>query len=150
MKSDFIQYVAALVALVLAGACEELLPKPFGVGFPVLLACVQFGACRRPAAVALAFALAAGAFEDALSSLPAMASVGYFAAVTALARWARLPVGCSALTYPGYQLWLWVWTGGAFAEAWMRALVALPLGLVTAFAAWPFLRLLERKAALDE
>ena len=42
MKSNVVQLVLALMALVLGGAAEELLPKVAGIGFPVLLAAALF------------------------------------------------------------------------------------------------------------
>ena len=72
MKSDFVQFVIALLVLAFGGAVEELAPKVLGVGVPVLLIASVFFATRRTPFVALLFALAAGAVEDSLSGLPGL------------------------------------------------------------------------------
>ena len=91
MKSNVVQLVLALMALVLGGAAEELLPKVAGIGFPVLLAAALFFAVRRGTAEAVVFALAAGALEDALSALPPGTSPVFFLAAIALARRCGFP-----------------------------------------------------------
>ena len=78
MLNKRIQLVIAVLALVFAAAGEELLPPCLGVGFPLLLAAAVAMARRRPSVTAVFFAVAAGAFEDALSSLPPLTSVGFF------------------------------------------------------------------------
>ena len=150
MKSDFIQLVLALQALVVGGAAEELLPKVAGVGFPLLMASSVFMAMRLRAAETVMFAVAAGAFEDSLSGLPPATSASFFLAVAALARWSEFPRGALVLAYPVYQWWLWAWTGGAYGGLFNRLLLALPLGLASAVAAWAALAWAERRAAADE
>jgi len=130
-------------------AAEEMLPKPFGVGFPVLLAAVQFFASRRPLPAALIFAAAAGAVEDALSSLPAMTSVGYFSATALLVRRTGFPRLAIAMTYPAYQLWLRLWVPGIGGGVFHRTLVALPLGVATAVAVAWLLFAAQKKGAID-
>lgn len=149
MKNDFVQLASAVIALVSAGALETALPQPFGVGFPVLMTAVLFFSARRPAPVALWFALAAGGFEDSLSSLPAMTSVGFFACLAAVVRRANLSLPYAALAYPLYLVWLWAWSADPVASLGLRVLVALPVGVAAAAAAYPLLSCLERKAALD-
>jgi len=132
------------------GTAEELIPKFFGVGFPFLLASVQHAAATRPLPAFVVLAVAAGACEDALSSLPPMTSVSFFLATAALVRWCDLPRTAILLTFPIYQLWLALWIpslgGGVFA----RLLLSVPLGLVTALVTTALLTAVERKAAIDE
>ena len=140
----------AILTLVLGAAAEELLPKPLGVGFPVLLAAVQFWAMSGfPLSMAL-YALAAGAVEDSLSSLPVMTSASYFLAVAAVVRWSELPRGAIVLTYPIYQIWLWIWIPSLQGNAFHRILMALPVGLAAAFAVWAVLAAVKRGGGVDE
>ena len=150
MKAEFVQIALALMALVFGGAAEELLPKVAGVGFPVLMSATVFFAMRRSSLPMVLFAIAAGGMEDALCSLPLMTSVSFFLALAALARWSSFPHGALVMAYPLYQLWLWIWTGGANGGLYGRALVALPFGLATALATWAALSWTERRAAVDE
>ncbi len=150
VKAEFIQITLALMVLVFGGAAEELLPKVAGVGFPVLMSATVFFAMRRSSLPMVLFAIAAGGMEDALCSLPLMTSVSFFLALAALARWSSFPHGALVMAYPLYQLWLWIWTGGANGGLYGRALVALPFGLATALATWAVLSWAERRAAVDE
>lgn len=138
------------MTLLLGGAAEELLPKVAGMGLPVLLAAVQILAYRRATAVAMLFALAAGGLEDALSSLPVMLSASYFLLVAAVTRWTELPRAAILLTYPGYQVWLEVWTNGFGGGVFYRILLAIPMGIVTVVAVGALLIWAEGKAAIDE
>ena len=150
MKTDFIKLVLAVIALVVGGAAEEILPKIAGVGWPVLMASSVFFAMRRGVPEMVMFAIAAGAFEDALCALPAATSSSFFLAAAALARWSEFPRGALVMTYPLYQWSLWAWTGGTAGGVFNRALVALPFGLATAIAVWAVLAWIERRAAVDE
>ena len=150
MRNSLPELVFALVVLCLAASGEEILPKFFGAGIPLLLAAAQVTAVRRPVAAAVVFAIAAGAIEDSLSSLPAMTSVSFFLMAAAFARRAEMPVAAALLTYPAYQVWLSAWTGGLSGGVFMRILVAVPLGAATSFAAWWALLCIERRAALGE
>jgi len=151
VSSEAIQLTIMALALVLGGAAEELLPNWLGVGFPVLLAASHHFSMRRSGAIpALLFAVAAGAMEDALSSLSAMTSVSYFLLTAATCHWTGLPRGAMLLTYPFFQVWLYLFgavgaQGGIFA----RLLLALPIGLVTELAVWTVLDWTARKAAAD-
>lgn len=147
MKNSSIQLAFTVLVLVIGAGLEEILPKVLGVGFPVLLCAVQFSASRRPMHVAALFALAAGAVEDALSSLVPMTSGSYFLVVAAFARFSGLPRASALLTYPCYQLWLAVWGGGG---VFARTALAFPIGLVTAFAVSGAIAWAGRKAAVDE
>lgn len=148
MRNDALQLVLFVLVLVLGAGCEELLPRFWGVGFPVLLSAVAFFSVRGRLTAALLFAIAAGAVEDSISALPPMTSVTYFLLVAAVMRQSEIlrPVGC--LAWPGYQLWLAVWSGGL--NVYTRILVAIPIGLLTAFAVAGILSGTMRKAALDE
>lgn len=149
MISEFVQLVLSVLVLVLGAGFEEILPRFAGVGFPILLIAVQFLASRRGRMAAVMFAIAAGALEDALSSLSPMTSVSYFLIVAFLARWSGLPRLATALTYPCYQVWLAVWTIGMGGSVYTRILVAFPIGLATAFVVGAALLWLERKAVVD-
>lgn len=150
MKTEAVQFVMALMAMVLGGAAEELLPKVAQVGFPVLMALSVFMAMRRNSPTAVLFAAAAGAMEDAISGLPAGTSPSFFLAVAALARWSDFPRGALLMAYPAYQGWLAVWAGGFHGGVFGRVLVAAPAGFVTALAVWSAMSWAERVAAVDE
>ena len=149
MKSDAVQIVLALLVLVVGGAVEELLPKFAGVGFPVLMSATVFMATRRRIPMAICFAIAAGAAEDALSGLPPATSASFFLVVAALAKWSEFPHGALVMAYPVYQGWLRLWAGAVYGSVFYRALIAVPLGLATAFATWAVLAWAERSAAAD-
>ena len=150
MKSDFVQFVIALLVLAVGGAVEELAPTVLGVGVPVLLIASVFFATRRPPFVALLFALSAGAVEDSLSGLPGLTSVSLFVLAAVAARFSRLPSVCMAVVYPLFQLWLWLWVSGLSGGIFGRVLVSFPVGLMTAFATSVVLVWLDRKGAVGE
>jgi len=143
-----------LIVLVSGGAMEEMLPKMLGVGVPVLLGWTLFAAVHRSAPTVAVLAIAAGAFEDALSALPLLTSVSFFV-VSALAvnrvcgGWgggrglAALPA--LLVAYPLYRAWLClVAGGGGLGQTVIPAvLMALAASFVVAFFAW-----CERKAAI--
>lgn len=149
MKGRFLHFVFAVLVLLGCGAAEDMLPKLLGVGFPVLLVAVQRSAVKQELFGLVLFALAAGAAEEALSSLPFFSGAGFFLLVALLIRFTAFPMLATLFTYPVFQLWTAVWSvdAGGF---YLRVLVSLPVGLVTAFAVMPLLDLLERKAALDD
>lgn len=150
MANEIAQLTLSLLVLVFGAGIEELAPKFFGVGFPVLLCSVMFLASRRSAARAVIFAIAAGAVEDSISGLPAMTSVSYFLIVALLARWSGFPRFMAAFAFCGYQMWLWAWVGGLHGGVFARMLVSLPIGAVTAVAMCAALVWATRKAAIDE
>ena len=90
MKKDLVQLVYSIFVLVVSCAAEELLPPVFGVGVPVLLSASVYFALNRTPVVGLLFALAAGAAEDSLSSLPLAASLSCFVVACALLRGLKL------------------------------------------------------------
>ena len=150
MISEFLRFALAALVLVLGGATEDLIPKAFGVGAPVLLASVPFMVARCNRMEALAFAVAAGAMEEALSSLPPMAGVGFFLAVALVVRRVGLVWPLAMLVYPVYQVWLAVWLVGIGGGVFSRILVSLPIGFLTVLAVGVALKWLCRKAAVDE
>ena len=151
MKDSLLVLAFWLVALVFGASAEEMLPKVMGVGFPFLLALVGTFAGRRgtPAGVAL-FALAAGAAEDALSSLPPMTSASAFLVLAVFVRRSGLPELAAVFAYPCYQVWLEIWTGGLGGGVFGRMLLSLPVGFLTAWTVGFLTEALSRKAAIDE
>lgn len=150
MKREFVHFTIAAAALVFGGAAEEMLPRLFGAGVPLLFAFAVYFALRRTRGYALAFAVAAGAAEDALSSLPFATSVGFFVPAAAAFGVFRLPMSAIAVFYPFYQVWLWLWTGVADGgDWWARAVAAVPLALAAMALAAGAVRWAERKGGLD-
>ena len=137
-----------LLALVLGAGCEELLPKFFGVGFPILLTVVVFLSARFGLLMTVFLAMAAGALEDAVSSLTPMTSISFFLIVSVLVRRFGLPHLAAALVFPCYQLWLSVWMGGL--NVFTRILVAIPIGSLTALIVSAVFTHAIGKAAIDE
>ena len=150
MIGRVVQFVLYVLVLVSGAAFEELLPRVFGVGVPVLLMSALFFAIRRPGSSALAFAVVAGAVEDVLSALPPMTSVSYFLAVALLVSRLGSTWFVPAAAYVGYQVWLSVWVTSIGGDVFKRMLLACPVGLAAAFAVEVALTWLCRKAATDE
>lgn len=150
MLGRVVQFVLAVLVLVSGAALEDLLPRVLGVGIPVLLMSALFLAVRQAGSSALAFAVVAGAVEDALSSLPPMTSASYFLAVAFLVRRFGAVGFVPALAYAGYQVWLSVWVVSIGGDVFKRIVLACPVGLVSAFAVGWALAWLYRKAAADE
>lgn len=150
MIGNVVQFVLAVLVLVSGAALEEMLPRVFGTGVPVLLAAVLFLSARQAGPSALAFAVVAGAVEDALSALPPMTSVSYFLAAALLLRRFGSAWFVPAVTYAGYQVWLSVWVSSIGGDVFKRVLLACPVGLVTALVVDVALAWLCRKAAVDE
>jgi len=148
--SGALVFLFYLIVLVSGGALEEILPKMSGVGVPILLAWTLFAAAHRSAPTVVVLAIAAGAFEDALSDLPLLTSVSFFV-VAALAvnrvcggqRRTALPA--LMVAYPLYRAWLWlVVGGGGLGQTVLPAvLMALAAAVVVALFAW-----CERRAAI--
>ncbi len=151
MKKDIVHLVYAVLALVLSCAVEELCPRVLGVGVPVLLSAAAYCALRRSPVVGLLFALAAGAAEDSLSSLPLASSVSFFVLACAVLRGFKLPLAFAALAYPLYQLWIWAWLGSAMqGRLILRILAAFPVGAATLVLVCGALHWLDGKAAVNE
>lgn len=150
MISEFVQIALAALVLVLGASAEELLPKFFGVGFPVLLASVPFVSVHRGRPAALAFAAAAGATEEALSGLPPMSGVSFFLALAVLSRRSGFSGTLATLAFPVYQVWLSIWLVGIGGGVFGRILLAFPIGFLTMLAVGVAVNWLCRKAAVDE
>lgn len=150
MIGRVVQFVLCALVLVSGAALEEVLPRVFGVGVPVLLMSALFFSVRQPGPSMLAVAVVAGAVEDVLSSLPPMTSVSYFLAVALLLRRLGSAWFVPAAVYAGYQVWLSVWVISIGGDVFKRVLLACPVGLATAFAVEAVLAWLCRKAAADE
>lgn len=150
MGNSILHLVYCVLLLVLGGAAEDLLPRVLGVGFPVLLAAALHVARCGTAFGSAAFAVAAGAFEDALGGLPPAASASYFLAAAWTVRRVGFPRTAAALAYPCYFVWLWAWTGAVGGEVFVRLLASVPVGLATAAAVGFACAAAERGAALDE
>lgn len=150
VKDKLHHLVFGLLVLVLGCAAEELLPAFCGVGIPVLLSATQFQAMRRPIPAAILFAVAAGAMEESVSALPFFTGAGFFLLMVGLIRLVGLSRSVAFFIYPLYQLWLAVWAATPGGDFYLRALVAVPIGIVTMFAVPVLLDYLARKAALGE
>lgn len=150
MKTNVIRLVFCLMALLLCAGVEELMPKVFGLGCPLLLTLVLVLSHRGTVLSSALLAIAAGVFEDALSSLPLMTSVSAFLVLASLLRWSGLPWAVAVLSYPFYQVWLALWTGGLGGGVFGRLLVALPIGVLTLALAGAVIERAVRKAAIDE
>ena len=150
MIGRIVQFVLYVLVLVPGAAFEELLPRVFGVGVPVLLMSTLFLSVRQAGPSVLAFAVVAGAVEDALSALPPMTSVSYFLALALLLCRLGSAWFVPAVAYAGYQVWLSVWVTSIGGDVFKRVLLACPVGLVTAFAVEVALAWLCGKAAADE
>ena len=145
-----VQFALYALVLVSGAAFEEMIPRVFGVGVPVLLMSALFFSVGRTGSSALAFAVVAGAVEDALSALPPMTSVSYFLAAALLLRRLGSAWFVPAAAYAAYQVWLSVWVVSIGGDVFKRVLLACPVGLATAFAVEVTLAWLCRKAAADE
>jgi len=144
------QLAFGFVLLVFGAGLEELLPKFLGVGFPVLLATVQMLAAGGGLPMVLVLSVVAGALEDAVSSLPALASVSYFILVALSVRRLGFPRVSILLTYPCYQLWLALWVSGTGVGIFSRLLLSFPLGILTACIVGTGIAWMGRKGAVDE
>ena len=123
MKDEVVQFVFILVAIVIAAAAEELLPSFFGIGFPVLLSVVMIIASRVNVLPGVMSAVAAGAFEDALSSLA---------------------------VFPAYAVWTSMCKAGPIGDALVSLMLSLPLGAVAFVIVLLVLTWAGGKAGFDE
>ena len=150
MKSDIVQLSVALMVLIAAAAAETLLPKFSGVGFPLLLAAATVFGGRWTFLRAELFGVAAGAFEDAICSLPmAMSAVYFFAAAAAMRKFSLSPWSIIPF-YVVYQLWIIIWVPLSLGGFCNRLLLAVPTAAAAMLLTLPVLHYLSRKAALDE
>lgn len=150
MRNSILQFAFAILGLFVGAGLEEMLPHILGVGFPILLATVLFVSAHRTNAVAIVFAVAAGAMEDAIGSLPPMTSVSFFAIVAVAIRQMGCSLPAMLFAYPCYQIWLALWMSGLGGGVFTRLLLAVPIGLTMAIAVQAILWVTERKAVLNE
>jgi len=150
VQGNALQLLFDVLVLVTSLALEELTPKFGGIGLPLLLVASATLASRRSLIMAVLFGLAAGGAEDAVSALPVMLSTSYFLGISLWARYRQLPRVSWILMYPGYQLWLGLWTSGIGGSIFSRLLMALVLGVPVLLALPAVVRFLERKAGVDE
>ena len=145
MKDEIVHFLFPLIVLLIGAAVEELLPKFNSVGFPVLMLASVWFATHRPLAEMLVLAVASGAAQDSLSALPIALTPSYLLAVTALARWSKLPRASFLLAFPLYQFWLAVWINTLSGGLWSRLVVSVPVAAVTAYLLWHVLEYSERR-----
>lgn len=148
MIGRFANFVLCVLTLVVGASLEEMLPHIFGVGFPILLAGVIFMSLRLGLMGAIIFAIAAGAFEDALSSLSPFTDVSFFILVMMFARACRIPFLVMVIAYPCYQIWLSIWVSGMGGDIFNRVLLSLPIGLIVVGVVGFILKWAEGKAAI--
>ena len=147
MKNSVVQMAFIVAALVAAGALEDMLPHFGGLGFPVLLGAAVFFAVAAGTPAWVLAALAAGAFEEALSAQPDATAVVFFAALALAARFLREPLVWILVAYPAYQVWLALVSdaSGAFG----RLLLSFPVGALATALTFAVLSRLWRKAGAD-
>lgn len=147
MKNNLVQFAFIVLALVVGGALEDMLPTVGALGAPVLLSLAVFFAAETRAPVWIMAAVAAGAFEEAVCALPPGSAIVFFAAIAVAVRFVREPVLWIAVSYPSYQIWLALVSDGAGALA--RVLFSIPVGAACMAAALAVLPRLWRKAGAD-
>ncbi|MBP5286042.1 MAG: hypothetical protein ILO34_08065 [Kiritimatiellae bacterium] len=150
MKSDAARLALVVMVLAVFGALEELLPKFAGVGFPLLLSVAMVAAARWNVASWAVTAIAAGAAEDALASLPPAASATFFLASAALVHWGEMRRLLFVLVYPAYLLWLCAWSRNHAGNLFGSLLLAAPIGALTVAAVGCFVSFAARRAGIDE
>lgn len=150
MKDEVVQFVFILVAIVIAAAAEELLPSFFGIGFPVLLSVVMLIASRVNVLPGVMSAVAAGAFEDALSSLPPMSSICFFTIAALVSRKAYFPRPFLLAVFPAYAVWTSMCKAGPIGDALVSLMLSLPLGAVAFVIVLLVLTWAGGKAGFDE
>lgn len=128
MKDEVVQFLFILVAIVIAAAAEELLPSFFGVGFPLLLSAVMVLASRVNVLPGVMAAVAAGAFEDALSSLPPMTSICFFTIAALVSRKAYFPRSFLLAVFPAYAVWVGMCGMNSIGDTFVSLLLSLPFG----------------------
>lgn len=148
--SGSLQILLFLQVFLLGGSLEEMLPKYFGIGLPLLFASLFHFSSRSSSFLLVAFALAAGAMEDALSALPLMTSGSFFVLSALFFHFVRLPWFVAGCSYSCYQLWLGLWLPDLGGEIFLRLFVALPIGMLTFFALTLLLGSLERRFGIND
>lgn len=150
MKSEVVQFVFIVIAIVVSAAAEELLPSSFGVGVPLLQAMVMVMATRMKVLPGVMTAVGAGFFEDALSSLPPMTSVCFFVIAALLSRKRYFPSPFLLLLFPLFEFWTGLCILGRREDLFVRLLAAVPLGGAALWIQGMALGWSCRKAGLDE
>ena len=104
MKTELTRICAALTALVLLAAAQDLAPVVFGTKPPLLLV---FGCVAGAPA-----AIGAGLFTDALSGLPFGCSAMFFFGAALLVRFLKpFALLTTIVSAAFYQLWMAMWGG---------------------------------------
>ena len=147
MKGSVVQFAFILLALVLGGVLETVLPSVFGLGVPILLGAVFFFSTSTRTPVWVIAAIAAGAMEESAASLPPATAIVFFAAFAVAVRFLREPVVWVVAAYPAYQVWLGLVAEGSGAIA--RAMVAIPVGTLSLAAVAALMSVMWRKAGAD-
>lgn len=150
MKDNAAKFILALLVLCLGAAAEEMLPKFWSVGFPVLLSALPIFALRPPVILTILFSLMAGTIEDSLGSLPLLTSSSFFLLWVILIRYIRIPFLSAIFAFPLYQIWLCVWVTGLNGNLFSRFLVAFPLGALTMGSVFFILQRVIQWAGTDE
>ena len=150
MKSNIVQIAIALWTIVFASAFEEMLPKIAGVGFPLLMMSSVYFASKREMGRFFAFAVVAGAAEDAICSLPFATSIAFFVMIAAFIAVTGMVASCCFFAYPLYQIWLGMWLPDMNGAIFNRFLLSIPVGALTAGAAWLVLGWIDKRGAVDE
>jgi len=147
VKGNLVQFAFIVVAIVLGGALEDMLPSIGSLGVPMLLALAVFFAVETRTPIWIMAAVAAGAFEEAICSLPPGSAIVFFAAIAVAIRFFREPVVWIAIAYPSYQVWLALVADGMGAPG--RILLSVPVGAAFLAVALVVLPWLWRKAGVD-
>lgn len=148
VRSDFASVVFLLLSLVAGAAIEELTPKFFDTGFPVLLSLSLVFSRRDSLVESLVAAFAAGAVEDALCGFPPATSATFFVAMALVARFLEMPRATIVHAYPLYIVWLWMWRIDTRGEVFLRLLSSVPLGIVTIVSVYFAVSRLMRRAGI--
>jgi len=147
VKGSIVKFAFIVLALVLGGALEAMLPSIWGLGVPVLLGAALFFASTTNAPVWVFAAVAAGALEESVAALPPATAIVFFAALAVAVRFLREQVVWVIAAYPAYQVWLGLVAEGSGAIA--RAMVAIPVGIVSLSAVVALMSVAWRKAGAD-
>ena len=95
-------------------------------------------------------AVAAGAFEDALSSLPPMSSICFFTIAALVSRKAYFPRPFLLAVFPAYAVWTSMCKAGPIGDALVSLMLSLPLGAVAFVIVLLVLTWAGGKAGFDE
>ncbi len=147
MKGNVVQFAFILLSLAVGAALEDMLPTIGPVGFPLLLGLALFFAMTTRTPVWILSALSAGALEEAIASLPTATAMVFFVAAALAVRFFREPIAWAVVTYPAYQVWLGIITGGS--DAFGRFLVSVPVGTAVMLVLYAALSRIWRKAGAD-